>query len=114
VVDLAAGAVALVWPLITALTFVLVMAAWAVFSGALMLSAAFRLTRAHGRGWMALAGVVSVVWGVLLALAPGIGALVLTWWMGAYALFFGIALLVLAFRLRRAHMQADTGLHAHA
>jgi uncharacterized membrane protein HdeD (DUF308 family) len=29
-----------------------------------------------------------------------IGAVVLTWWIAAYALFFGVALLVLAFRLR--------------
>jgi uncharacterized membrane protein HdeD (DUF308 family) len=37
---------------------------------------------------------------VLLIVWPLTGALVLTWWLAAYALFFGGALLVLAFRLR--------------
>jgi uncharacterized membrane protein HdeD (DUF308 family) len=49
---------------------------------------------------MALAGISSIVLGILLAIAPLMGAVVLTWWVGAYALVFGIALLVLAFRLR--------------
>jgi uncharacterized membrane protein HdeD (DUF308 family) len=45
-------------------------------------------------------GIVSVIWGVLLVIAPLVGAVVLTWWIGAYALVFGVALLVLAFQLR--------------
>jgi uncharacterized membrane protein HdeD (DUF308 family) len=49
---------------------------------------------------MAFAGVVSVLCGFLLIIWPLIGAVVLTWWIAAYALFFGVALLVLAFRLR--------------
>jgi uncharacterized membrane protein HdeD (DUF308 family) len=44
--------------------------------------------------------VVSILYGAALVIAPLIGALVLTWWIGAYALIFGIAMLVLAFRLR--------------
>jgi uncharacterized membrane protein HdeD (DUF308 family) len=44
--------------------------------------------------------VVSVLWGVLLAVFPVTGAVVLTWWLGGYAVAFGAALLVLAFRLR--------------
>jgi len=44
---------------------------------------------------------VSVVWGVLLFLWPGAGALVLTWWLGAYALVFGVTLLFLSARLYR-------------
>lgn len=52
---------------------------------------------------MGLGGVASIVWGVLLALWPATGAIVLTWWMGAYALVFGGALLGLAFRLRTRH-----------
>jgi len=69
-------------------------------TGALMLWAAFRLDADNGRWWLALGGVVSLIYGVLLIIAPMIGALVLTWWIGAYALIFGVALLVLAFRLR--------------
>ena len=54
---------------------------------------------------MLLGGAISVVWGVLLLLWPLLGALVLTWWMAGYALFFGGALLALAFRLRSRHMR---------
>ena len=65
-----------------------------------MLAAAFRLKIDHGRWWLVLGGAVSLVYGILLTMAPVAGALVLTLWLGAYALVFGVALLVLAFRLR--------------
>jgi uncharacterized membrane protein HdeD (DUF308 family) len=100
IADLAAGAIALLWPLITVVAFIYLLAAWAIVSGALMTAAAFRLHILHGRGWMLFGGVVSLIWGVLLIVWPLTGALVLTWWLAAYALFFGGALLVLAFRLR--------------
>jgi len=100
IADLAAGAIAFLWPLITIVAFVYLLAAWAIVSGALMTAAAFRLHILHGRGWMLFGGVVSLIWGVLLIVWPLTGALVLTWWLAAYALFFGGALLVLAFRLR--------------
>ena len=98
-VDIAIGVIALVWPGITVLAFVLLVAAWAIISGGLMLAAAWRLNADHGRWWLVLGGVASLVYGVLLIVAPMIGAVVLTWWLGAYALVFGAALLVLAFRL---------------
>lgn len=100
IVDLVAGAAAFLWPAITVFAFVMLVAAWALISGALMLWSAFSLSRTHGRGWLIVAGLASVVYGALLIVAPLIGAIVLTWWIGAYALVFGIALLVLAFRLR--------------
>jgi uncharacterized membrane protein HdeD (DUF308 family) len=65
-----------------------------------MLGSAFKLKQDHGRWWLALSGVASIIFGVLLVIAPLVGALVLTWWVGAYALVFGAALLVLAFKLR--------------
>ena len=101
VVDLIAGAIAFVWPLITVLAFVFVMGAWAIVSGALLLAAAFRLDRRYGKWQMGFGGLVSLIWGVLLVAWPLIGAVVLTWWMGAYALLFGGALIALAFSLRK-------------
>jgi uncharacterized membrane protein HdeD (DUF308 family) len=100
VVDIAAGVLAFLWPGLTIVIFVLLVAAWAIVTGALMTAAAFRLQLDHGRWWFALGGLASFVYGVLLIIAPLIGALVLTWWLGAYALVFGVLLLILAFRLR--------------
>lgn len=108
IVDLVAGGIAVVWPLITVLAFVYLLGAWAIVSGALLFIAGFRLNLEHGRWLMTLGGVISVVWGVLLLVWPFIGALVLTWWMAGYALFFGVALLVLAFRLRARRHEAAT------
>ena len=86
-------------PAITAVAFVLLIAIWALVSGALMLVAAFRLNIDHGRWWLALGGIASIIFGVVLLIAPVVGAVVLTWWLGAYALVFGVLLLVLAFQL---------------
>jgi uncharacterized membrane protein HdeD (DUF308 family) len=101
VADLIASAIAFSWPLVTVLAFVFIAAAWAIVSGALLLGAGFRLNIVQGRWLMVLGGAVSVVWGVLLFLWPGAGALVLTWWLGAYALVFGVTLLFLSARLYR-------------
>ena len=99
VVDIAAGVIALLWPAITAVAFVILIAVWAIISGALMLTAAFALKVDHGRWWLALAGIASLIFGIVLLIAPVVGAVVLTWWLGAYAIVFGIFLLVLAFQL---------------
>jgi uncharacterized membrane protein HdeD (DUF308 family) len=103
IVDIAAGVVAFVWPAITAIAFVLIIAIWALISGVLMLVAAFRLNIDHGRWWLVLGGVASIIFGIVLILAPVVGAVVLTWWLGAYALVFGVLLLILAFQLRGKH-----------
>lgn len=99
-VNFAAGAAALLLPALTVLVMVTLLGLWAVVSGALMLVAAFRLHAGHGRWLLVVPGVLSVIWGVLLYMAPGLGALVLTTWLGVYALAFGALLLVLAVRLR--------------
>jgi uncharacterized membrane protein HdeD (DUF308 family) len=109
IVDIATAAVAFFWPGITVVAFVLLVAIWAIVTGALMLAAAFRLEIEDGRWWMLLGGIVSVLYGALLIVAPMIGALVLTWRLGAYALIFGICLVVLAFRLRGRLNRLPTG-----
>jgi uncharacterized membrane protein HdeD (DUF308 family) len=101
--NIATGIFAFLWPGLTVVAFVLLVAAWGIVSGVLMLGAAFRLNVDHGRWWLAFGGIVSILYGVLLVVAPLIGAIVLTWWLGAYALVFGVLLLILAFRLRSMH-----------
>lgn len=101
VVGIVAGVLALIWPAMTVLVFVLLVAAWALLTGGFMLSAGFYLDGAPGRWWFVLGGLASIAYGALLVTAPVIGALVLTWWIGAYALVFGTAMVVAAFRLRK-------------
>jgi uncharacterized membrane protein HdeD (DUF308 family) len=100
IVDLIASAIAFVAPLATVLAFIFLLAAWSMVSGVLLIVAMFRLNVTHGRWLMGLSGVLSVIWGILLVAWPAVGAVVLTWWLGAYALVFGGALLALAFKLR--------------
>ena len=69
-------------------------------TGGLALAAAFSLNVDHGRVWMVIGGLASIALGILLIVAPLLGAVVLTWWIGAYALISGISLCILAFRLR--------------
>jgi uncharacterized membrane protein HdeD (DUF308 family) len=83
IVDLAAGTVAVLWPAITLVALIWVVAIWAIISGALMLWAAFTLNLDHGRWWLALGGIASLIFGVLLVIEPLIGAVVLTLWIGA-------------------------------
>jgi uncharacterized membrane protein HdeD (DUF308 family) len=112
IADFIACAIALVWPLATVLAFVYLLAAWAIVSGALLIGALFRLERTSGvagRWMLVFSGVISVVWGILLVLWPFAGAVVLTWWLAGYALFFGGALLVLAFQLRRRQQLSPSG-----
>ena len=99
IVGLAAGIVAIVWPAITLVALVWIAAIWAIVSGALMLGAAVSLNIDYGRWWLALGGIASLIFGILLIVEPFIGAVVLTLWIGAYALVFGALLLVLAFQL---------------
>jgi uncharacterized membrane protein HdeD (DUF308 family) len=100
IVDILVGAAAATMPQVTVVVFVALVAAWALITGSFMLVGAFELDDDHGRWWLVLAGASSIVYGALLVIAPMIGALVLIWRIGAYALVFGISMLVLAFRLR--------------
>jgi uncharacterized membrane protein HdeD (DUF308 family) len=101
IASLVAGVLTLIWPGISALALLVVIAAWAVVTGVAQIAAAVRLRR-HVRGeWLlALTGVLSVAFGVLLLVAPGAGALAMVLWIGAYALVFGVLLVALSLRLR--------------
>ncbi len=97
----AAGVVTFLWPGITALALLFVIAGWAFVVGVSLI--AFAITqRKHlkGEGFMALAGVLSVLLGAMLVVAPGSGALAITWAIGWWASLFGAVLLGQAWNLR--------------
>ena len=98
--SVATGILAFLWPGLTVVAFVWLIAAWAIVSGGLMTAAGFRLNMDHGRWWLVLGGLLSLAYGVLLIITPLIGAVVFTWWLGAYALVFGVALVIFSLKLR--------------
>lgn len=106
--DLGLAAVIVMWPFEAFLGIIYITAAWALLTGIFMLVGAFRLAPDHGRWWFAVGGIASILWGVALGLAPYLGALVFTWWFAAYAIVFGIVLIVLAFTLRSQHVERWT------
>jgi uncharacterized membrane protein HdeD (DUF308 family) len=96
-----AAAVTVLWPGITALVLVLLIAAWAIVTGVLQIMAAIRLRRYISGEWLlGLGGALSVAFGVLVTIAPLAGAIVIAIWVGAYSLVFGVLLISLGFKLR--------------
>ena len=96
------------WPGLTVVIFVALLAAWAILTGALMLAAGVRFA-GEGRLWLILAAIASIAYGAVLIVAPQIGAVVLTWWIGAYAFVFGISMLAFALRLRTQFKNSPLG-----
>ena len=93
------GILIFAYPGISERALIFVIAAWAILTGILEMMAGFELPIA--RDWLlALAGLLSVVFGVLVAFNPGGGALAIVWLIGIYVLVFGVLMLVLGFRLR--------------
>lgn len=104
--NLAVGVAAFLMPGAAVWAFVFLLAVWAVVTGVLMVVSAFSLHQHYGRWWLILGGVISVLFGLALLVNPSMSAIVLTWWLGAYAIAFGILLLILGFQLRGRHEAA--------
>lgn len=107
-VGIGVGVLTFVWPQITALAVIYLIAAWAILTGVLEISAAIRLRREIDNEWLlALSGVVSIVLGALLIFQPGAGSVAVTWALGAYALLFGLLLVILGFQLKNWRTRAS-------
>jgi len=101
VLGIALGILAFIWPDITALALLYLIAAWALVTGILEIMAAVWLRKELKGEWLlGLAGLASVVFGLLLVIWPGSGVLAIVWLIGAYTIVFGVLLIALAFRLR--------------
>lgn len=78
--------------------------------GVFEIVAAVRLRREIEGEWLlAAAGVLSVLFGILVFAFPATGALAVTWAIGWSAIMFGALLIVLGTRLRGVTRPAVTG-----
>jgi uncharacterized membrane protein HdeD (DUF308 family) len=101
-VGIGIGIITFVWPGITTLALLFLIAARAFILGVLHLVASVRLRRVIDNEWLlVLAGVVSIAFALAVVIAPGAGALAITWLIGWYALFWGALLLGLSWKARR-------------
>jgi len=95
------GVLTFLWPGMTALALLYLIAAWAVVTGVFEIAGAIRLRKAiHGEWVLLVSGIISTLLGLVLFAYPGAGVLSMIWLIGAYAIPFGILLIVLGFRLR--------------
>ncbi len=102
-VGIIAGLLTFLWPGITALVLLYVIAFWTIVTGVFEIATAFSGWLPVAQEWsLALAGVLSVLLGVLLVILPGVGLLSLVWLIGVYALIFGVLLIIRAFQFRTA------------
>lgn len=109
ILGIAAGVIAFLIPGITALILLLLIAAWAIVTGVFEIAAAIQMRKyIRGEWLLILAGIASIIFGVLLFINPSAGALAVVWLIGAYAIVFGILLVALSLRLHglvRSHDQ---------
>jgi uncharacterized membrane protein HdeD (DUF308 family) len=100
-VGIGVGILTLFAPGVTALALLFYIAIWAIATGVLEIVAAIRLRKEIEGEWLlVLGGLASVAFGVLLMARPGAGALAVLWIIAAYAVVFGVILVVLAFKAR--------------
>jgi uncharacterized membrane protein HdeD (DUF308 family) len=110
VVSIIAGVLALAFPAFAALSLLLIISAWSIVTGVVEVVMAIRLReQITGELWLAIAGILSIAFGVLLFLYPTSGAITIVWIIGIYAIVFGIAMIVLGWRLREIHQRATAG-----
>jgi uncharacterized membrane protein HdeD (DUF308 family) len=86
---------------VTAIALLYLIAVWAILTGIIEIAGAFSLHRALALEWtLAIAGILSILLGILLAIEPVNGILTVVWIIGVYAIVFGVLLLIRAFQFR--------------
>jgi uncharacterized membrane protein HdeD (DUF308 family) len=95
------GVLTFVWPQITALILLVIIALWALVAGVLQIAAAIRLRKVISNEWfLALTGALCVILGLLLIVQPAEGAIGLVIAIATFAIVWGVTLIMFGLRLR--------------
>jgi uncharacterized membrane protein HdeD (DUF308 family) len=104
----AVGIVVFVWPDLSALGLLYAIAAWAIAVGIFDFGLAFTLPLTGGRRLLlALGGILSIAFGVIMFAHPGAGAVALLGLVAALVLVTGIVQIAFALELRSAIGEAE-------
>jgi uncharacterized membrane protein HdeD (DUF308 family) len=101
----------IVWtePQLSTYGLVYAIAIWAIITGAMEIVAGLQLRDVIANEWLyILAGILSIVFGVLVIRNPDAGFTGVAWLIGVYAIFFGILQLGLSYRLNQLRSAAQT------
>jgi len=94
------GVLVLAMPAMSIVVLYLIIAIKTLVTGILLLGASVKLGGKHGQAWMIASALVSLLLAAALFAAPLLGAKVLVWWIGGWAIVFGIAMVALGFKLK--------------
>jgi uncharacterized membrane protein HdeD (DUF308 family) len=109
IASIAIGVIAWVWPDLTALTLLYIIATWAVILGTFQIATAIALREWLTQEWMLiLSGAISILFGIVLFAFPGEGAIALVTTIGIFSIALGGSLIGLAIRLRSLNQGSAT------
>jgi uncharacterized membrane protein HdeD (DUF308 family) len=105
VASLVIGILLFTMPALSLVVLYFIIAVKAAITGVALLIGSIKLDGEHGQGFMAAAGAFSLILAVLLFVSPLLGLKIVIWWIGAWAIAFGILLVILGFKLRSARQR---------
>jgi uncharacterized membrane protein HdeD (DUF308 family) len=104
-----AGVFTFEMPGVTALSLLLLLGIWLVFSGIFRIVSAIELRKQMDNEWLyILSGVFSVIAGALTFCGPLQSAISWVWVIGVYAVLFGLMSLSLGVKLRKLDVDGQT------
>ncbi len=100
IVNIVIAVIVFAWPGPALVALIYLIAIWAIVTGVALVAAGMALIRLSGEWLLVVSGALSILLGLILFVQPAVGVVALSWWLGIYALLFGIMLLSVAFRIR--------------
>jgi uncharacterized membrane protein HdeD (DUF308 family) len=102
-------------PLMGPLALAYLFAIWTMMTGVTEISSAIALRNViNNEFWWIVLGIITLAAGAFVLIVPGLGLLALVYTIGFYAIFAGISLISLAFRLKGVAGSSEARHHAAA